>query len=339
MEIDLKTTILTMNYSSIRNVSEDIAQVLRNNGEKVSISTNPYLNFKADKLIVFMPFHPSSLNPYLYAFREFKGEKYFYTTCDGIPNLNIVNQYLLKDVTFIPNSKFSAQNLQDVGLNVDLPTFHGINFEIVKKAEQLAPQLKEKLNKDFPDVVKFGIVSGLTKRKNMDLMLKVFQEINSKVPDLAKKVHFFVISHKDFKNYEVPENVHFVSEFGLNPREYIFAFYFTMDFVIVPSGTEGFGMPVLESMAMGTPVIHQLMPPLDEFTSWQWNLLIKSSEVEEYYDKDHGQKWKIHKFDIKEMINAIIIASELQDREERSKNLKELSKNYDINNLYRRFLE
>jgi Glycosyl transferases group 1. len=111
-----------------------------------------------------------------------------------------------------------------------------------------------------------------------------------------------------------------------------------MDFVIVPSGTEGFGMPVLESMAMGTPVIHQLISPFDEFTSWQWNLLIKSNEVEEYYDKTHGHKWKIHKFDIGDMINAIMIASELKDRDERSKNLRELAKKYDIENLYVRFL-
>jgi len=335
----MKTTILTMNYSSIKNVSEDIAQVLRKNGENVTISTNPNLIPQSDKLIVFMPFHPPSLNPYLYTFYQFTGKKYFYTTCDGIPNTNIVNQYLLKDITFIPNSKFTAQNLQEVGLNVELPVFHGINFEIVEKAEHLTPQLNLKMSKDFPNIVKFGIVSGLTKRKNMELMLKVFQEINTKIPDLAKKVHFFVISHKDFKNYEVPENVHFVSEFGLNPREYIFAFYATMDYVIVPSGNEGFGMPVLESMAMGTPVIHQLMSPFDEFTSWQWNLLIKSNEVEEYYDKTHGQKWKIHKFDIGDMINAIMIASELKDRDERSKNLRELAKKYDIENLYVRFCD
>ncbi len=81
------------------------------------------------------------------------------------------------------------------------------------------------------------------------------------------------------------------------------------------------------------------MPPFDEFTSWQWNLLIKSSEVEEYYDKNNGQKWRIHKFDIQDMINAILIATELQDREERSKNLRELAKKYDINNLYVRFLD
>ena len=335
----METVILTMNYSSIRNVSEDIAQVLRENGEKVTISTNPFLVPESDKLIIFMPFHPSSLNPYLYKFREFKGKKYFYTTCDGIPNLEIVNKYLLENVTFIPNSKFSAKNLQEVGLNVDLPVFHGVNFEIVEKAEQLSQQMKQKLDADFPNIVKFGIVSGLTKRKNMELMLKVFQEINTKIPDLAKKIHFFVISHKQFKDFEVPGNVHFVSEFGLNPREYIFAFYRSMDFVIVPSGTEGFGLPVLESMTMGTPVIHQLMPPLDEFTSWQWNLLIKSSEIEEYYDKDHGQKWRIHKFDIQDMINAIMIASELQDRDERSRNLKDLAKKYDINNLYVRFLD
>jgi len=328
-----------MNYSSIRNVAEDIATVLRKNGEVVTISTNPYLIPKSDKLIVFVPFHPPSLNPYLYTFHEFRGIKYFYTTCDGIPNLNIVNQYLLENITFIPNSKFTAQNLQEVGLKVDLPVFHGINFEIVEKAEKLAIQLKQKLDKDFPNSIKFGIVSGLTKRKNMDLMLKVFQEINTKIPELAKKVHFFIISHKQFKDFEVPENVHFVSEFGLNPREYIYAFYKVMDYTIVPSGTEGFGMPVLESMAMGTPVIHQLMPPFDEFTSWQWNLLIKSNEVEEYYDKDHGQKWRIHRFDIQDMISAILIATELQDREERSKNLRELAKRYDINNLYVRFLD
>ncbi len=55
--------------------------------------------------------------------------------------------------------------------------------------------------------------------------------------------------------------------------------------------------------------------------------------------KINGQKWRIHKFDIQDMINAILIASELQDREERSKNLRELAKKYDINNLYVRFLE
>ena len=122
-----------MNYSSIRNVAEDIAHVLRNHGEIVTISTNPYLIPQSDKLIIFIPFHPPSLNPYLYAFREFRGIKYFYTTCDGIPNLNIVNQYLLENITFIPNSKFTAQNLQEVGLQTDLPVFHGINFEIVEK--------------------------------------------------------------------------------------------------------------------------------------------------------------------------------------------------------------
>ncbi len=110
----MKTTILTMNYSSIRNVAEDIATVLRKNGENVTISTNPYLIPQSEKLVVFIPFHPPSLNPYLLTYQQFHGKKYFYTTCDGIPNLNIVNQYLLKDVKFIPNSKFSANNLQQV---------------------------------------------------------------------------------------------------------------------------------------------------------------------------------------------------------------------------------
>ena len=66
-----------MNYSSIKNVSEDIAQVLRKNGENVTISTNPNLIPQSDKLIIFMPFHPPSLNPYLYTFYQFTGKNTF----------------------------------------------------------------------------------------------------------------------------------------------------------------------------------------------------------------------------------------------------------------------
>jgi hypothetical protein len=39
------------------------------------------------------------------------------------------------------------------------------------------------------------------------------------------------------------------------------------------------------------------------------------------------------------MINAIIIATDLKDRDERSRNLKELAKKYNIENLYVRFFD
>ncbi|QJF12329.1 putative glycosyltransferase [Acidianus rod-shaped virus 3] len=334
-----KTLILTMGYASVKNVAEDIATVVGN--ATVDVEPALYLQNinKFDKLIVFVPFVPSLLNNYLLVYNNFQGEKYFYTTADGVPLLNGVNEYIARNIKYIPNSQFSAENLKSANLDVDIPVFHGVNFDIVKKAEELVPKMREKLDHDFPDSVKIGIVSGMTRRKNIDLFVETTRFLNEKMSDIAKNIHFFVISHKDFQKLDVPQNVHFVAQFGYQSREKVFAFYGAMDYVFVPSGCEGFGLPVLEAMAMGTPVIHMAIPPFTEFTSWQWNFLFKDEDVERYYDKDHGQTWKIHRFTPETGALAISTAVMSVDREERSRRLRDLAKKYDIRFLYKRFLE
>ncbi len=334
----MKTLVLTMDYSSIRNVSEDIAEVLRANGERVHVSTQPFIDGKYDKLVVFVPFVPSLLNQYLVAYSEFHGKKFFYTTVDGVPNLIPVNQWLLKEITFTPNSNFSAENLMKVNVEVDVPVLHGVNLRLVEEAEKIVPTLREKLSRDFPNALRVGLVSGTTKRKNIDLALETFRVLNESYPDLAKQVHFFVISHSDFLKAIVPANVHFVSEFGKRSRVDVLAFYGAMDLVFVPSGCEGFGMPVLESMSMGTPVIHQAMPPLTEFSSWQYNFMIPPVGVEEYYDKQHMQNWRIYRFNPNDVVLQIARILNANDLEERRAKLKEIAKKYDVNLLYTRFL-
>ncbi len=118
----------------------------------------------------------------------------------------------------------------------------------------------------------------------------------------------------------------------------VLAFYGSMDLVFVPSGCEGFGMPVLESMAMGTPVIHQAIAPMIEFSSWQYNFMVPPSTVEEYYDKQHMQTWKIYKFNPDDVVLQIARTIDAGDLSERRQALKELAKKYDVNLLYTRFL-
>jgi glycosyltransferase involved in cell wall biosynthesis len=334
----MKTLVLTMDYSSIRNVAEDIAEVLRANGEKVHVLSQPFLVQNYDKLIIFVPFTPPLLNQYLSIYVSFRGKKFFYTTVDGVPNIIPVNPYLLREATFIPNSAFSAENLMKANVAVDIPVLHGINLRLVAEAEKMVSTLREKLNKDFPGALKIGMVTGTTKRKNVDLAIETFNVLNEKYPDLAKKVHFFVISHNDFLKQTVPANVHFVSEFGKRSRVDVLAFYGAMDLTFAPTGCEGFGMPILESMSMGTPVIHQAIPPLIEFSTWQYNFMIPPANVEEYYDKQHMQTWKIYRFNPDDVIFQIARAIDSDDLSERRAKLKEIAKKYDINLLYTRFL-
>ncbi len=334
----MKTIILTMDYSSIKNIAEDIADVLRKSGEKVHISSQPFIPGQYDKLIIFVPFTPPILNQYLLLYSEFRGTKFFYTTADGVPNTIPVNPYLLNSVSFIPNSRFSAENLMSANIAVEVPVLHGINLRLVTEAEKIVPSLREKLARDFPDTLHVGMVSGTTKRKNIDLAVETFNTLNQKYPDLAKRVHFFVISHPDFLKMTVPSNVHFVSEFGKRSRVDVLAFYGSMDLTFMPSGCEGFGMPALESMAMGTPVVHQAIPPLIEFSSWQYNFMFPSSGVEEYYDKQHMQTWKIYRFNPDDVILQFARAIDADDLNERRAQLKELAKKYDVDLLYTRFL-
>jgi glycosyltransferase involved in cell wall biosynthesis len=319
-------------------VAEDIAEVLRANGEKVHLSSQPFIDGKYDKLIVFVPFVPSLLNQYLVAYSEFHGRKFFYTTVDGVPNTIPINPWLLREVTFIPNSNFSAENLMKINVSVDVPVLHGVNLRLVAEAEKIVPTLREKLSRDFPNSLHIGIVSGTTKRKNIDLALETFRLLNEQYPDIAKQVHFFVISHPDFLKAVVPANVHFVAEFGKRSRVDVLAFYGSMDLLFVPSGCEGFGMPVLESMAMGTPVIHQAIAPFIEFSSWQYNFMISPVGVEEYYDKTHMQTWRIYRFNPNDVVLQIARVLSANDLSERRQALKELAKKYDVNLLYTRFL-
>ncbi len=334
----MKTAILTMSYSSIKNVADDIATVLRENGERVQVFTTQTIVNDYDKLVIFIPFLPAELNPYLMTYHYFKGPKHFYITADGIPRTTAINPYLLKEITFIPNSQFSAQNLMTVDINVDVPVFHGVNLDLVERAEKIVPTLREKLDRDFPNALKIGVVTGTTKRKNIDLFVETANVLNQQYPDLAKKVHFFVISHEDFKKLTVPANVHFVSKFGTQSHENVLAFIGAMDLMFIPSGCEGFGLVLLEAMAMGTPTIHQAIAPFIEFTSWQYNFMIPSVSVEEYYDKDHMQTWKISRFNPHDAILAIAKAIDAGDLQERREKLKEIAKKYDIRLLYQRFL-
>ncbi len=333
-----KTVILTMSYSSIKNVADDIAMVLRENGEKVQVFTSLTNITGYEKLVVFMPFMPTHVNAIMTVYHYFPGQKFFYTTADGVPRTTSLNEHLLHETVFIPNSQFTAQNLMSVDMNVDVPVFHGVNLDLVERAEKMVPTLREKMDHDFPGAMKIGVVTGTTKRKNTDLLVDTMNVLNQKYADLAKKVHFFVISHEDFQKLTVPANVHFVSRFGTQPRENVLAFMGAMDLMFIPSGCEGFGLVLLESMAMGTPAIHQAIAPFTEFTSWQYEFMIPSVTVEETYEKEHMQTWKISRFSPDDAVLAIAKAIDSGDLPERRTKLKEIAKKYDIRLLYQRFV-
>lgn len=109
--------------------------------------------------------------------------------------------------------------------------------------------LKKRNNKKFT----IGYIGGLGKRKNVEIILRIAKEtekenilfkIAGKGPELKKLL--------ELKKKLNLKNIEFV---GFVPENKINAFYNSLNLFIFPSFYEGFGLPVLEAMACGIPVI------------------------------------------------------------------------------------
>tara|TARA_Y100000034_G_C6891863_1_gene410439 strand:- start:816 stop:1844 length:1029 start_codon:yes stop_codon:yes gene_type:complete len=119
------------------------------------------------------------------------------------------------------------------------------------------------LEKKRKNLFTIGYLGGLGKRKNIDYILRVAKEfgnnkgilfkIAGKGPELNKLIR--LKKKMDLKNVEF---VGFVQDGEMNN------FYNSLDLFIFPSRYEGFGLPIVEAMACGIPIITSNISSLAE---------------------------------------------------------------------------
>ena len=104
-------------------------------------------------------------------------------------------------------------------------------------------------------------VGSLQPRKNLSGLLEAWQLINDTVPDVWLVIAG--VGGKVFRALEmpVPERVIFL---GYVPEASLPGLYANAQLLCLPSFDEGFGLPILEAMACGTPVIASTAGALPE---------------------------------------------------------------------------
>jgi glycosyltransferase involved in cell wall biosynthesis len=95
-----------------------------------------------------------------------------------------------------------------------------------------------------------GYVGGLGKRKNVELLIEAARILGDSVKIKIAGIGPQLESLK--KLAEGLQNVEFI---GFVPEDKLPEFYNSLDIFVFPSHYEGFGIPVLEAMACGIPIV------------------------------------------------------------------------------------
>jgi glycosyltransferase involved in cell wall biosynthesis len=125
------------------------------------------------------------------------------------------------------------------------------NCRVLKKEETDEVRAKYSLPDRF-----ILFVGGLTPLKNFGNLLRAYKRVENKIPH-----HLVVVG---WKRWKFSKDLELLEELGISDRvlfkgfasdEEIPAFYNLADLFAFPSIYEGFGIPALEAMACGCPVI------------------------------------------------------------------------------------
>jgi len=324
-----------------------IAKLLREHGANVEmrkyISIFDIMNHSADAYLWLLVINPTWLTDVVPAYIEAKqatgGKAYIYSTVEGIPYPHITKVHCCRYAEYVANSNFTKRCLEKAGLKVIDVIHHAVDFTEVEQAKKIAQYLRQKIKRDFPGRVVFCYVGRDDHRKQLDKLMQAIDIVNEKAKD--KLVLLLHTELRRPKLFERP-NVYIVSKFGELTHVKVLALMHASDYFVFPSVCEGFGVPVLEAMAVGRPVIHCWFEPLSEFSNREYNIVFDYLDVE-YWKTSAEQYFEMHMYEPEQLADAILYAIDIytnykSEYEERCTKLTEWAKKWNYRNIYSKWL-
>ena len=118
---------------------------------------------------------------------------------------------------------------------------------------------------------------GVFNRKNTQVVVDAFNRLSKD----HKNVKLIVASQKELKTEgTLPENLEIISkDFS---RQELIDLYYKADCTVLPSKWETIGIPILESLAAGKPLIVTDVPPMNEFVRPGKNGYLTKHNLEHY---------------------------------------------------------
>jgi len=262
-----------------------------------------------------------------------------YVTVEGVPTRANVICSPLVHLEFVANSHFTAGSIRQAGLHVVDVVHHGVDMKEAQKALRTSKSLSKRLDRDYPGRCRFVFVGRDDPRKGLDKLSRAVSVLNE-----SHQEEFVVILHTQAsarRHFKQP-NVVVIPEFGNRPHLEVMNLIAACHFLVFPSTSEGFGLPILEANAVGRPAIHCLFPPLSEFSSadfnWVWDYaerrLVKPSS---------SQYWIFHEYPHEVLADSMLDAMETwrnsrAQYDEYCAKAREHAKQWDYRRVYEKLL-
>ncbi len=139
---------------------------------------------------------------------------------------------------------------------------NGVDGRFTRPEAGLIEQAKLELGIPFERFIL--MVGSIEPRKNIAGVLKAWPAISRQEPDLGLVISGAKGSGLVFAGVELPDDMENVYRTGYVPHELLPALYSGAAALVFPTLCEGFGLPPLEAMACGTPVITSMNSALPE---------------------------------------------------------------------------
>jgi len=153
---------------------------------------------------------------------------------------------------FVAISKYASEELRDFyGISNSVVIYNGVDTERFKIDAKAGRKFREKYDLD-PDKIILGYLSRFVPHKNHMFLLKFMKYYGKDFQLLFVGKGEYRKRCEDFAREHRIRNVKFL---GFLPDEEIPNFYNALDIYIHPSLWEGYGLPIIEAMACGRPVV------------------------------------------------------------------------------------
>jgi len=339
--------ILTSKAASLSNVAADIADVASEQRYIVRpvrhLMTVTEITKISDGCIIVYPFNPSLCAPHMLLARDLHRRGFpvvYYGPVEGRPNPYSLQSWMLGSFPAVACSEYVREKLTEAGFMVTDVVYHGINLRLVEQAKAYVGMVRSKIRNVLKAKVVFGTMAWYHVRKGLEKFAQAIRIVTQQVRDVG----FYVITNdRGAKLFRGLPNTYVETSFGARSRTEVLAWYGAIDFYVLPSLAEGFGLPLIEANAFGTLVIHSWYPPLSEISDEAVNITFPFDLVREVNLND-GIIYELHDYDVKRLADAILKAYDLavnnpDELKARKVKAMEHARKFDIHKLYPRLLE